>query len=236
MNDEIKKIAERFTILNHVPLGVCIIDRNYTVLFWNRVMEEWCGITASDITAHAITERFEHFTLPRYRSRLETIFEGGPPAIFSSQLHGDIFPSRLPNGEPRIQHTIVTAVPSENADGFYAIFAVTDITELTSRILDYRIMRDKALQEIEQRKRTEKEKENLITELKEALNKISTLSDMLPICASCKKIRDDQGYWQQVESYMSQYVQVSFSHSICPDCAKKLYPDFCGKPGSREKL
>ena len=64
-----------------------------------------------------------------------------------------------------------------------------------------------------------------VTELKEALDKIKTLSGLLPICASCKKIRDDEGYWNQIESYISNYSEVSFSHSICPDCAKSLYPD-----------
>jgi len=49
---------------------------------------------------------------------------------------------------------------------------------------------------------------------------------MLPICASCKKIRDDQGYWQQVESYIIQHSEAQFSHSICPECARKLYPEF----------
>jgi PAS domain S-box-containing protein len=227
--------ASGFTILNHVPLGVCIIDRNYTVIFWNTVMEEWCGVTNADITGRSISSVFRHFSEPRYTSRLETIFDGGAPAIFSSQLHCDIFPSMLPNGEPRILHTIVTAVPSPADDGWYAMFAVTDTSELTSRILDYRTMRDKALQEIEQRKRAEEEKEILIGELKDALNNVKTLSGMLPICASCKKIRDDKGYWQQVEKYVSMHVPVSFTHSICPDCAKKLYPQYYDKITERKK-
>src|SRR5512145_44416 len=100
--DIIKTASARFGILDHVPLGVCIIDRDYIVLFWNSVMEEWCGIPASGITGQSITQRFAHFADPKYISRLETIFDGGAPAVFSSQLHSDIFPSRLPNGEPRI--------------------------------------------------------------------------------------------------------------------------------------
>ncbi|XPS86622.1 PAS domain protein [Desulfosarcina variabilis str. Montpellier] len=61
--------------------------------------------------------------------------------------------------------------------------------------------------------------------LKEALNKVKVLSGMLPICASCKKIRDDKGYWQRIESYISEHSEAVFSHSLCPDCAKKLYPE-----------
>ena len=69
------------------------------------------------------------------------------------------------------------------------------------------------------------ERERLISELKEALNNIKTLKGLLPICASCKKIRDDKGYWSEVESYISLHSEVAFSHGICPDCMKKLYPD-----------
>lgn len=55
--------------------------------------------------------------------------------------------------------------------------------------------------------------------------KIELLSGLLPICASCKKIRDDRGYWNQIEAYISEHSKAEFSHSICPDCARKLYPD-----------
>jgi methyl-accepting chemotaxis protein len=79
--------------------------------------------------------------------------------------------------------------------------------------------------EIEERKRAEAEKENLIAELQEALSKVKTLSGLLPICSSCKNIRDDSGYWKQIESYIGDHSEAEFSHSICPECAKKLYPD-----------
>ncbi len=64
----------------------------------------------------------------------------------------------------------------------------------------------------------------LINELKEALTKVKTLNGLLPICASCKKIRDDSGYWQQVEGYIMNHSNASFTHGFCPDCVKKLYP------------
>lgn len=65
--------------------------------------------------------------------------------------------------------------------------------------------------------------ETLITSLEQALNEIKTLSGLLPICSSCKKIRDDSGYWTQIESYVSKHTEADFSHSICPDCMDKLY-------------
>ncbi len=71
--------------------------------------------------------------------------------------------------------------------------------------------------------RLEGEKEKLITDLQAALSKVNVLSGMLPICASCKKIRDDKGYWNQIEKYISEHSEALFSHSICPDCAESLY-------------
>lgn len=71
----------------------------------------------------------------------------------------------------------------------------------------------------------EVEKERLIKELTTALSDVKQLSGMLPICSNCKKIRDDEGYWQNVESYIGAHSEALFSHGICPDCIKKLYPD-----------
>ena len=70
------------------------------------------------------------------------------------------------------------------------------------------------------------EKEKLIAELQKSLANIKTLKGLLPICASCKKIRDDMGYWNQIESYFDRYSDVEFSHGICPECAKKIYPEY----------
>jgi HAMP domain-containing protein len=70
------------------------------------------------------------------------------------------------------------------------------------------------------------EKEMAIEGLKEALNKISTLRGLLPICAACKKIRDDKGYWNQIETYIMEHTDADFTHGICPDCAKELYGEY----------
>jgi hypothetical protein len=80
-------------------------------------------------------------------------------------------------------------------------------------------------QEVEVRKNTEQEMERLIHKLEEALAHVKTLSGLLPICAGCKKIRDDKGYWSQIETYISQHSSASFTHGLCPDCAIKAYED-----------
>ncbi|MCJ7492626.1 MAG: hypothetical protein MUP68_00115 [Deltaproteobacteria bacterium] len=74
-----------------------------------------------------------------------------------------------------------------------------------------------------ERKRIEEEREKLVGELQKALSEVKKLSGFLPICASCKKIRDDKGYWRQIEAYIRDHSEAEFSHGICPDCAKKLY-------------
>lgn len=79
---------------------------------------------------------------------------------------------------------------------------------------------------ITDRKLVEKHLEEEKEKLREALQKVKRLSGMLPICASCKKIRDDQGYWKRLESYISEHSEAEFSHGLCPKCAEKLYPEY----------
>lgn len=79
--------------------------------------------------------------------------------------------------------------------------------------------------DITERKHYEAEREKLIAELQRALADLKTLSGMLPICAGCKKIRDDQGYWNQIETYISKHSGASFSHGLCPQCALKVYEE-----------
>jgi PleD family two-component response regulator len=76
------------------------------------------------------------------------------------------------------------------------------------------------------KRRAEEERERLIVELQEALAEVKALSGLLPICTSCKKIRDDEGYWKQIERYIQERSEAQFSHGICPECAAKLYPDY----------
>jgi HAMP domain-containing protein len=85
---------------------------------------------------------------------------------------------------------------------------------------------------VENRRQIEAEREKLICTLQEALAKVKLLKGFLPICASCKKIRDDKGYWNQIENYISNCCDVEFSHGVCPECTKKLYPDLVDDDGN----
>ena len=82
-----------------------------------------------------------------------------------------------------------------------------------------------AFQDITDRKESEAERDQMIKKLQKALMEIKTLKGIVPICSHCKKIRDDKGYWNQLEEYLQKYSEADFSHGICPACAKKIYPD-----------
>lgn len=99
--------------------------------------------------------------------------------------------------------------------------------ELIFRDLDTANVRLK--KEITVRKATEAQRETLILELKMALDEIKTLKGILPICMHCKKIRDDTGYWNQLENYIHDHSDVEFSHGVCPECIKKHYSDYDGE-------
>ncbi|MBF0202072.1 MAG: hypothetical protein HQK66_12315, partial [Desulfamplus sp.] len=86
-----------------------------------------------------------------------------------------------------------------------------------------------SLTDVTKEMKAEEEREELLVRLQEAMNKVNVLSGLIPICAGCKQIRDDEGYWNQLETYISRHSDVQFSHGICPECAQKLYPEIFKK-------
>lgn len=81
------------------------------------------------------------------------------------------------------------------------------------------------IRDIGERKTAESERERLIQELQDALARVKSLSGLLPICASCRKIRDKEGRWQQLEIYIREHTEADFSHGIRPECRQRLYPE-----------
>ena len=101
------------------------------------------------------------------------------------------------------------------------VWIITQVVSYGERNASLGLVRD-----ISERKRATEEREKLIAELREALDNIKTLRGLVPICANCKKIRDDKGYWQQVEVYVRDHSEATFTHGLCPECAKLLFPDY----------
>jgi PAS domain S-box-containing protein len=82
-----------------------------------------------------------------------------------------------------------------------------------------------SIEDVSERKAAEAERERLIAELKAALSKVKSLTGLLPICAGCKKIRDEQGRWNDLEPYIESHSEAEFTHGFCPECAQRLYPE-----------
>jgi PAS domain S-box-containing protein len=97
--------------------------------------------------------------------------------------------------------------------------------------VDHEIVIQCNIRDITRRKQAEEAREKLILQLEEALAKIKKLSGLLPICASCKRIRDNEGYWQSIEQYISEHSEANFTHGLCPECMTKFYPTTIKPPG-----
>ena len=109
----------------------------------------------------------------------------------------------------------------KNGTRFRCLLSATLLMDAVGRVIgNMGISRD-----IEEKRRIEEEREILIDDLQKALKEIKTLRGILPTCSFCKKIRDDKGYWEQVDVYIHKYSEAEISHSVCPECAKEHYPD-----------
>ena len=109
----------------------------------------------------------------------------------------------------------------KNGELYWESASISPIRDPAGRVTHYVAVKE----DITARKQTEAERDKLIQDLQEALANVKSLSGLLPICAGCKKIRDDKGYWSQVESYIQKHSDATFTHGMCPDCIKKWYPE-----------
>jgi PAS domain S-box-containing protein len=141
------------------------------------------------------------------------------------------------------QSLLVNINQYRREDDLYYLFSIQDISDdvalkeeldQSNAELDIRVeertselvqTNDALKMEIDNRKKAEKKRDQSIAELKVALDQIKILNGLIPICASCKKVRDDTGFWDQIEGYIKKNSEANFSHSICPDCHKSLYPE-----------
>ncbi|MFB3906700.1 MAG: diguanylate cyclase domain-containing protein [Acidobacteriota bacterium] len=195
--DERDFVESRFRILDCIPVGVFVLKEDFTVLFWNRCLEQWTKIAREEILGHRFDEHFYTLNKPLLRIRLQNVFEGGPPAIFSSQLHQYIVPVALRSGKMRVQHTIVSAVRAADNKSYCALFAVQDVTDLTNRIHDYQIAREQAAVELEERTKVEEE----LRRQKELFQSVlESLAARIAVLDSQGKIVSCNAAWQRFAS------------------------------------
>ena len=184
-------------MVDNIAIGVSVISPEMKILSLNAMMKKW--FPHIDVSQNSLC--FEAFNDPpgkdicSYCPTVKTLKDG--------KLHESV--TVTPAGDGIRSYRVISS-PLFDKDGriMAAVEMVDDITE---------------------HKREEAEREKLINGLKEALAKVKTLSGMLPICASCKKIRDDKGYWSQVETYVSKHTEAVFTSGICPECENKMYEE-----------
>lgn len=190
-------------ITSHLAEGLYVMDRQGTITFMNPEAERLLGWTMDELNK-----------------------KGAHNLVHSHRADG----TALPLEECEIHNVITTGVTFMSTDEVFVRKdgTIFPISVVSSPILENGTVTASAtsFRDITERKELEQEREQLIIDHMDALSKIKTLSGMLPICASCKRIRDDKGYWNQIESYVEQHSEAEFSHGICPECAQKIYPKY----------
>lgn len=177
---------------------VMITDKNGVIEYVNPAFEKLTGYAKEEVIGQ--TPRIlksGHHDQRFYETLWQTILAG--------QAFRGILLNRKKNGLLFYEEKTITPLRDDQGDIAHFVSTGKDITE---------------------RKRLEQEREQLILELREALAQVKLLSGLLPICVSCKKIRDEQDHWIPVEVYIRTHSKAEFSHGFCPECARKLYPDF----------
>lgn len=167
-----------------------------TYRYVNKAFAQGTGKSLDEIIGHTIWDVFEKDEADKRFAIVNKVFTEGVTEEVEVRVP-------LPSGD---NYYLTTVKPIFNDLG------VVETVICTSKNITKRKLAEDAL----------KEEHN---KLLEALKEIKVLSGLLPICAACKKIRDDTGYWNQIESYINKHSEAEFSHSICPDCAKNLYPN-----------
>lgn len=199
----LKESEERISIAAEIAnLGVWEWRINENKLLANQKFFEITGLTSKEA---------DNFTLNMWLSRIHPDEKEKVRSIIKDLSVGKLDRSE---NQVRLRH------PQTGERWLYGIGRVVERTKEGKPLCMVGIHQD-----ITSRKQAEAERERLIKGLEKALSEVKALSGLLPICASCKKIRDDKGYWNQIESYISKHSEAQFSHGICPGCAKKLYPD-----------
>jgi len=136
-----------------LPVGIIVIRRDYSVLFWNDCIAEWSGISAREMTGTNLLQRFPNLTRNVTRGRIDLVFDGGPAAVFSPQFHPHIIPAIHPNGGQRFLST--TVVPHLAGGDLNAMIVIEDVTDLYLQTREYRNLKNIAEKELRERKRAE---------------------------------------------------------------------------------
>ncbi|MCB2193203.1 MAG: PAS domain-containing protein [Deltaproteobacteria bacterium] len=197
-------------ILDFLPDPTWVVDNLGRVTYWNQAMERLTGVKASQILGKGEYE----YALSLYGERR--------PCLIDLMLNSDpAWERRYANLERRgdMLATYEAFLPALGEDGRFVAGSATCLLDEKGRMTGA----VETLRDITKDKRSVQEREKLIRELTAALEKVQTLKGLIPICSHCKSIRRDEGYWEQLETFIADHAEVEFSHGICPDCIEKYY-------------
>jgi signal transduction histidine kinase len=136
-------IFQNFSFLDFVPIGAFILRDDYSVIFWNSCVERWSGISKESILGTSILDHFPNLKKHQYSNRINAIFDGGPPAIFSSKLHKHLISCPIVDGGFQTHQTIVTAIQDKENDVTYALFTLQDLTDANKQISKFKAIKTK---------------------------------------------------------------------------------------------
>ena len=211
MEEALRESEEKFRCLFlESGEGIVLCDKQWRIIGWNKAIERITGCPESQFINRDASDMICEFFPQKYRT---------------PELH-DMFRQRL--AAFLLDTDSVTGeftMPGEDSADRIFSYNVFKIP-LGSSFMYGTIIRD-----ITDRKLVEVEREKLIAELTDALAQIKTLKGLLPICSTCKKIRDDMGYWNTLEKYIMEHSEAEFTHGICPDCIRRFFPEACEKDG-----
>jgi len=134
MLHKVATAEQMFHAFDFMPQGICVLRQDLVVIFWNRCLEDWTHLPRRQVLGASLDSFFPHLHSPQYISRLQTVFAGGPPVVFSAQLHQALLPTFFADGHMRLQHTTVTSLPVPQETGHYALFVIQDVTDVAHQL------------------------------------------------------------------------------------------------------
>ena len=208
--DRLRVSEKKFrSVVEQAGEGLVIVDAGGRVTEWNREMEHISGLSRAAVTGRPVWE-IESELMPE-ESRKEAA-ESAVRGLWQRFIDADSEAKQVveklivtTGGQGRIVDICYFTIRSNGDTQAAAI--VRDVTE---------------------RRRAAAQIEHLGSELQDTLEEVKVLSGLLPICASCKAIRNDEGYWEQLEEYIRKHSDAQFTHGLCPECAMRLFPDYMG--------
>lgn len=144
-----------FECYDYIPIGVCIINSNYSIIFWNRTLEAWTGKDRKDMLYKNIFDLYPHLVSPKYKTRIEMMFSGRPPMVFSPMLNYYFIPVKDRSGNYQAQTATLTAIPTNEHGFFNLVISIENVATLFNRVEQYRLLKNQALEELHRRIETE---------------------------------------------------------------------------------